>query len=723
MRRAALVLGLVALFVLALGVSALADGVLPGSKGPYDLRALVHGSPSQVTLMWSTDVSNGHPPYTSNTVTYTVYKFQRGDGREFKAIASCEVDLANKAVISGPCGKDQFYGYITFNDSNVQDYEEYSYLVTDDPSANPNADAWTNPADSLMAYVVVRAFPPTQTRHGNYSEYTNACTACHGLHSSKHKKLLKGPTVTDLCGTCHDGTGSKYDEVRGKVRLGNTWNDAAYAAAGPFGDRLKANSGVVTTSVHNVMRAADPSQDTNGGNNIEPNSARVWQAPGSGWATHDLNGGDSLQNTTPPYDYAYVSNDWESWLVCSSCHEPHDRGKNYRILRPVINDRTNISVRGVAEIDPSKRDASSDRGNWEGRAMYTKFLAGGNSVLVYYDPQFEDPRGEVAIVNEQGGTGGTPLNPPVTSISNPPTQQEQVYLQNACTAEAQLKGSGVGKLYLDSTSPTGVRCEYDSRMGGVVTFCTACHRTFMWPDDPSAKTTYSYKYGSGSIYGYDRSYATNSGSGPMGLSGSAKLEASFGQHKHPMALPAHDAMDDGRLVDGVLNRWGDICITEQGNAGDCNGVKPIQSRVKDPILPLEGTATAADASGTDLSNTYQGNRVMCLSCHVPHGSGSERVEVAYQNDGLNDTSGATRDPITGYLWNRAVDNTGINYGSGEIQRASGSAVNPRWETQPAYLPPDTNNYTIYGFSSVLARFNPMASACYRCHSTTPGGNY
>ncbi len=714
MRRATLVLGLVTLLIMALGASALAANVLPGSKGPYDLRALVSGSPSKVTLMWSTDVANGHPPYSGNTVTYTVYKHEKGDGRSFNPIqgAQCVVQLSPKQVVSGPCAIDPNYGYVTYTDTNVQDYYEYSYLVTDDPTADPNVDPWGgDPNDrenSLVAYVVVRAFPPSQTRHGNYTEYTNACTACHGIHSSKFKKLLKGPTVTDLCGTCHDGTGSKYDEVRGRVRTGAAWSSSAFAAAGPFGDRLKNGSGVQTTSAHNVVRAADPSLSVDGDHNIFADSARIWQAPGSGWATHDLNGGSSLQNTTPAYEFKYVSYDWSSYLACSSCHEPHDRGKNYRILRPVINDRTNIAVRGVSEVDPTVTDGSPDRGNWARRAMYTKFLAGGNSVMTYYDPQWEDPRGLEELL------GSYDKNNP-TDVAN---------AISACNTHGKQGGSIIASQgYTDPSSPTGVRCELQKSLGGVTSFCTACHRTFMWPYAGSAKTSYSYS--GGTIYGYDQSTISNSGSAAMGLSSGASLAASFGEHKHAIALPAMEALEEGRLIDGVLNVKGDICILDDALNNECNGQKPIQSRVQDPIVPLEGNQTDAGPDGVDTKQTYQdAGKVMCLTCHVPHGSGSERIEVAYKNDGLNDTTNASRDPITGYLWNRATNSSGPSFGSSEVQHpTSPGGLTPRWETQPAYLPQDTAWYTQYGLSSVLARFNPMAQACYRCHSTTPGGTY
>lgn len=701
MRKFFLLIALVALGSLLLASAAFAgpNGDVPGEAGPDDTRAIVssdgqNGAPV-VTIMFT--------PAQSGTVTYAIYKHQLGDGRKFNAISSCTVVQGLPNGCGPEWGSDKWannqYTYVTYRDSSVAAYQEYYYYVS----------ASTDPADAnLNKYVVASAFPPTQNRHGNYSEYTNACTACHGLHSSKAKKLLKGPTVTDLCGTCHDGTGSKYDEVRGRVRLGDSWADSAYAAAGPFGDRLKQNSGVQLTSAHNVMRAADNTQSENLdetqrelAGKIQSGSARIWMAPGSGWLLED-----SSQPKPNDLTAAYVSYNWGSWLVCSSCHEPHNRAKNYRILRGVINDRHNIVVRGVSEVDPSKRDASPDRGVWEDRAMYTKFLSGGNSTTTFYDPHYEDP---VAFASSADA-------------------------QAACTDA--LNG---GEWVVDPTSPTGGRCKEVEPMGGVTTFCTACHRAFVWHEARIARDSYSNGYS-----GWDTMKASNTGTGPLGyftyqsgygangmglanyqdpngISNPAKIDAVLGQHKHPINTEAMSAWEEGKLIDGpVALETGDICKGSDGSGPhaasynpSCEGVG--QTRVQDPIVPLEGFGEQ------DANGSYQQNLMNCLSCHVPHGSGSERIEVAYKNNEMNDSSNVNRDSITGYLWNRYADNANINSSNGEPTHPNSSAIDPRYETQPKYWVNDTKYWTQFGVSSVLARFNPMASACYRCHSVTRQG--
>lgn len=670
-----------------------------GDAGPVDTKALV--SSRGVGIFFS----------PKNGATYRVYRHARNDGRRFvpygEPVTFREGGVLETSDPYDPAAAsdsgwmyDATYDYLVYVDPHITPYEEYYYLVWSswdrDQVGHPIAD----PNTYLNGYVVAPAFPPAQTRHGNYTEYTNACTDCHGLHSGRHAKLLKAPTVTDLCGTCHDGTGSKYDEVRGRVRRGPSWSSSAFAPAGPFGDRLKDYSGMRMTSVHNVMRARDVTRE-GGPDNAISASARIWQAPGSGYLT-DVDGVQRDWNGSgvpPDRLFKYVSNEWGSFLVCSSCHEPHNRGKNYRILQPVINDRVRIVVRGVSEVDLSVSDPSPDRGEWGNgrtlrRAMYTKHLSGGGSVLSFYDPTVEDP-------------AWRPGDPDYGDLNGNGNRGE--------TRAAAYCGAVGGTLIADDTSPTGFRCERQRFLGGIVTFCTACHRAFMWPDARIARD--SYAYSGGTVSGMDRSRVTNSGSGPVGLtatSPAAALEEVLGQHKHPLAMPAADALRNGRIIDGVLASDGDVCAAGEtladGVTPDPNCSGAVQGRVIDPVVPLEGQRGDSALS----SDPYQENIVSCLTCHVPHGSGSERLEVAYANGDLNDTSGGQRDPITGYLWNRAVSS------SPGIVTPSPGPIDPPWDVRPRFLPPDAPYYTIYGFSSALARFNPFASACFRCHSTVPG---
>ncbi len=916
-RRFRLVAGLAVALVLAASGTALAVTYnLPGEKGARDTKVLVFNNQvglsgryddgtSDAVVMWSHDRGVGQ-------YYWDVYRHDRTNGRNFVKVGSCWVSrLADGTtyVAAGQAGSqcswDKKYRYVVFKDTGLLNYEEYYYLVA--LRSEGFSMAWLN------QYAVTAAFPPSQTRHGNYSEYTNACNACHGLHSSKFKKLLKGPTVTDLCGTCHDGTGSKYDEVRGRVRLGDSWSKSAYAPAGPFGDRLKGGSGVITTSVHNVLRSTD-GQELNGSNEL-PGSDRIWQAPGSGWLAEVRAAGDT------PLDLG-ISNDWGSQLVCSSCHEPHNRAKNYRILRGVVNDRTYILVRGVSEVDRNGSDASPDRGEWGGgdvnspvlsRAMYTRYLTGGNSVLTYKDTTVEDKAFACTDTTcSQLAADAEDLD----GDGNTAEEKARAYCE---LANRQQNTPNYGS---DPLSPTGVRCSVDRPLGGVTSFCTACHRAFIWSE------AWIGRYGAadGSTSGYDSGSMTfgdipgrysakkavttaiedtdaqvaytgmwstvpcagcsggtetvssgaagesavlsfmgtqvdvlaaaapdrgivdvyldgvfqerinlynpgrvdkvkiyswagpsashtlelratgqkdpSSSGAAVGLDAFLLATQSFsytysllgdvpGEHKHPIGMPAMRAYREGRLVEGVLSSNGDVCTLRLALAGDPRCSKVGQGRLIDPVVPLEGLQTGKwqlQSNVNLLGTGYTENTVVCLTCHVAHGSGSERLEVAYFNGDVNDTQvytcvgydgdgycgndpgeslgpalTAKRDSVMGYLWNRLGDATrtedrltyvcennggdpnvcgdqpgerwvakqdGVPDGSfpskvwdftEPVFDATGKKLE-RWETAPAFVPNDTPNWTQLGFSSALARFNPMASVCYRCHSTTPNAS-
>lgn len=242
----------------------------------------------------------------SPTVSYKVYKHARGMADAFELAGSVGVlwtDNRWSIVTSAVYVTDSQDGfaavlpdinsseYMIFSDTgDITDYEEYSYLVTEGEAFAGNPEA----------YAVVAAFPPSQSPHGSYSEFGGTCTGCHGLHSgSSTQKLLKAPTTTDLCLTCHLGAGSRYKVDTGKLRIGPTWNDVVSLPGGH------------TPAVyqHNVYRATS----------MEP---------------------PSLQQ------------EWWRQFSCGTCHDPHNRSYNYRNLRGVI-DTSQMGQGGPSGLPPS----------------------------------------------------------------------------------------------------------------------------------------------------------------------------------------------------------------------------------------------------------------------------------------------------------------------------------------------------------------------------------
>jgi predicted CXXCH cytochrome family protein len=136
--------------------------------------------------------------------------------------------------------------------------------------------------------------------HSNYTANTDACSACHAVHTGNSEALLqwaeKGGGVSDICMSCHDGTvTATYDVMNGHVA-----NTGALSSAGLFAES-KNGVGVASSSQHAVF------------NNLE-----VAAAFGGG-VTADKNG------------------QWTGEFSCVACHTPHGQGGNVRILDPNPN--------------------------------------------------------------------------------------------------------------------------------------------------------------------------------------------------------------------------------------------------------------------------------------------------------------------------------------------------------------------------------------------------
>lgn len=294
------------------GASDSGPGWLP-KAGPHDVKTWVYSGNVLVLFTPAPDK------------TYTLYKHGAEQDRDAVAVGVVTTGSNAKiaSVVYGAWSDSHplFPGRLVFTDTDVENFKEYYYYVTDGEFTG-----------DLRDYIVAGAFPPTQTRHGNFTEHTNACTACHGLHSSPSRerglgKLWKAPTSIDLCRSCHDGSGSKYDEVNGLVRLDVTWAVYTSALAGPFGPALGGEIvSVNPTSVHSI------------------GAVTINQAPGSG--------APSAPET------------WLNQLSCSSCHEPHNKYRNYRILRGSIHSGRHIRVRGFSEVAwtaPDRSDAATNQ--------------------------------------------------------------------------------------------------------------------------------------------------------------------------------------------------------------------------------------------------------------------------------------------------------------------------------------------------------------------------
>jgi predicted CXXCH cytochrome family protein len=177
---------------------------------------------------------------------------------------------------------------LSYDDKSVTNYVNYYYKIR----------ALDGSSNVLSTSNSVGAFPPGTTAHGNFAGNNDVCGNCHLSHTGKSEKLTISSTTLDLCVSCHDGTGSKYDVQNGMVKLSETpeWGNSP---AGPYGDLGRPGLTVTPTSTHGLGDAVNT-------------------APGS--------------NTTATFQ-----------LGCGGCHDPHNQ-VNYRLLRKIVGTSSDSNV-------------------------------------------------------------------------------------------------------------------------------------------------------------------------------------------------------------------------------------------------------------------------------------------------------------------------------------------------------------------------------------------
>ncbi|MDA8441925.1 MAG: hypothetical protein M0Z55_06075 [Peptococcaceae bacterium] len=143
--------------------------------------------------------------------------------------------------------------------------------------------------------------------HGNYTANTAACAQCHRTHTANAPNLLAFTTsgnqnyIYRTCIFCHDGTGSKYDEVDGQILESN--GDRYPTPAGGFQNMATIGGppGVAATAPVTSSHIVD-SPDGSGVN---------------------IPGGSQAANGAIE-------------LTCVNCHDPHGDTGNSRLLVPVV---------------------------------------------------------------------------------------------------------------------------------------------------------------------------------------------------------------------------------------------------------------------------------------------------------------------------------------------------------------------------------------------------
>ncbi|MFZ5640508.1 MAG: cytochrome c3 family protein [Bacillota bacterium] len=231
------------------------------------------------------------------SVNVTVYWERIPVAVRYKVYVAPDNNWITPDAIINESGQSQYY----FNKGSLTANLNYFIKILAEDSVSDSA------------YTIARAFPPDTNPHGYYWDNPELCQNCHATHTAAGPRLIVNENTDELCVTCHDGSQSKYDVLRGKykgplsldhpVDPGHTtWYDSI---AGPYGS-------------------------------MEGKTVEAVYTPTS---RHDLN----------IYNYAATGNNIENVevadarLSCASCHDPHG-SENYRNLRENMQVSLNPST-------------------------------------------------------------------------------------------------------------------------------------------------------------------------------------------------------------------------------------------------------------------------------------------------------------------------------------------------------------------------------------------
>ncbi len=211
----------------------------------------------------------------------------------------------------------------------------------------------------------------TSRIHSHYTQNTNACAACHAVHTAVGAMLLQWKDDQAACEACHNGSlgNSTYDVFAGTIGASATGKQTW---GGSFSNTA------ASASMHNV---------------------------GTGLAIGSAPGGDGANAAT-------VGSKWSAELTCTSCHDPHGAGGNGRILNPKVNGANYkaTTAQDLLQIDAATKTyvarvpiVYGDYTNANpALGEYAKLLSGHGNDLKVYDGTTEQTLGTDYTIDNSG---------------------------------------------------------------------------------------------------------------------------------------------------------------------------------------------------------------------------------------------------------------------------------------------------------------------------------
>lgn len=178
--------------------------------GPYTLPPLeptnirLSGADEQITIEWD-------PVPSTNIVAYNIYRFTMS-GRDAQDPEDLEPhELAELEPLHTVTGEPPA---TMFTDTTVERYRHYWYRVD---AVDSEGNTGFRSVEVHFRTVASEG-PPTPHTPAENPWQGDTCRECHQMHAAPGPRLLKfypeGTSEAELCWTCHDGTGSRYNVQR-----------------------------------------------------------------------------------------------------------------------------------------------------------------------------------------------------------------------------------------------------------------------------------------------------------------------------------------------------------------------------------------------------------------------------------------------------------------------------------------------------------------------------
>lgn len=273
------------------------------------------------------------------------------------------------------------------------------------PFARAHERAWT--LVTLIGIALLTSASPAfaANPHGTYTSGTDTCAVCHAPHAAVGPSITSSSTITGVCDTCHDGTGSSFDTAR-EFGVG----EPSIISSHPVG----------TEALNSCASCHTPHKGPSEGNDwslaVGPSSISTGTAVCGG--CHGTTARAPLTNMVArysgtPHDTSVSVPASAAGIKCLACHEPHGSTNASLLLHQV----TGISgtTRTIAVSTAGSRAACEachdvNAGAWHAPAAYALTSHGAvttstRAAVVY--PGTTSKPGDCANCHDPHGTGVT----------------------------------------------------------------------------------------------------------------------------------------------------------------------------------------------------------------------------------------------------------------------------------------------------------------------------